>query len=140
MAEAMTTVMMAMLTRRRNRPDDDVLRATLYGWAFNPARRAAGAPDDIALTLAWVAQESLPVSALRQLDVVRRVLDSLTLRLDGKPAAATTIYRKRAVFYNALGYAVERGFLPGNPVAWCNGRRPRLLMRLIGVSLPTPTR
>ncbi len=34
----------------------------------------------------------------------------------GGPAAATTMYRKRAVFYNALGYAVERKLLPTNPI------------------------
>jgi hypothetical protein len=37
-------------------------------------------------------------------------------RLDGKPAAATTTRRKRAVFANALGYAVERRLLPANPL------------------------
>jgi integrase len=41
--------------------------------------------------------------------------------MDGKPAAATTIARKRAVFYGALNYAVELGVLAANPVgkvAW----------------------
>jgi integrase len=46
----------------------------------------------------------------------RRVLDALSKRIDGTPAAATTMYRKRAVFYNALGYAVERKLLPTNPI------------------------
>ena len=31
------------------------------------------------------------------------------MRLDGSPAAANTITRKRAVFHKALGYAVELG-------------------------------
>jgi integrase len=56
------------------------------------------------------------VSALRDLSVTRGVLDALAVRLDGRPAAATTIYRKRAVFYNALGLAVERRLLPTNPI------------------------
>ena len=41
--------------------------------------------------------------------------------MEGKPAAATTIARKRAVFYGALNYAVELGILAANPVgkvAW----------------------
>jgi hypothetical protein len=38
-------------------------------------------------------------------------------RLDGKPAAASTSHRKRAVLYNALEYAVERQLLPNNPLA-----------------------
>ena len=37
-------------------------------------------------------------------------------RLDGRPAAATTTRRKRAVFANALGYAVERRLLPASPL------------------------
>jgi hypothetical protein len=31
--------------------------------------------------------------------------------LDGKPAAATTFAGKRAVLYNAIGFAVERNLL-----------------------------
>jgi integrase len=38
------------------------------------------------------------------------------VRLDGSPAAANTITRKRAAFHNALGYAVELGLLPANPI------------------------
>ncbi|MEV4747965.1 hypothetical protein AB0K21_16450 [Streptosporangium sp. NPDC049248] len=38
------------------------------------------------------------------------------LLLNGKAAAANTIQRKRAVFYNALQYAVELEELPANPV------------------------
>jgi hypothetical protein len=33
-----------------------------------------------------------------------------------KPAAATSVYRKRAIFYNARGLAVERQLLATNPV------------------------
>ena len=33
-----------------------------------------------------------------------------------KPAAGSTQRRKRSVFYNALGYAVELGHLPSNPI------------------------
>jgi len=37
------------------------------------------------------------------------------VRLDGSPAAANMIARKRAVFHGALGYAVEPGRLPLGP-------------------------
>ncbi|HEY5986250.1 MAG TPA: hypothetical protein VIV12_07740 [Streptosporangiaceae bacterium] len=53
--------------------------------------------------------------------MARRALEALTLRLDGTRAAAATITRKRAVLYNCLGYAVELGLLPANPldsIAW----------------------
>jgi hypothetical protein len=48
-------------------------------------------------------------------------LEALSVTLGGKPAAATTIARKRAVFYEALNYAVELGILAANPagkVSW----------------------
>jgi hypothetical protein len=40
----------------------------------------------------------------------------VALRLDGKPTAATTTRRKRAVFANALGYASELGLQPASPL------------------------
>lgn len=59
-------------------------------------------------------------------ELVRRALDTLALKLDGRPAAAAataakTIAPKRAILYNALEYAVELGLLTDNPVdrvAW----------------------
>jgi hypothetical protein len=115
-AEAMTTVSLALLANRRGRPDDEALRAALYGWVFSPAHRSAEAPPEISATFAWLEKASVPVASLRDLATVRRVLDALSKRMDGQPAAATTMYRKRAVFYNALGYAVERQLLPTNPI------------------------
>ena len=56
------------------------------------------------------------MAALEEPDTVRAVLNACARRLDGKPAAATTTRRKRAVFANALGYAVERRLLPANPL------------------------
>ena len=47
------------------------------------------------------------MAALEDPATVRAVLGACARRLDGKPAAATTTRRKRAVFANALGYAVE---------------------------------
>jgi integrase len=47
---------------------------------------------------------------------VRAVLDGLTVRLDGKPAAASVVSRRRKIFNTAIEFAVERGFLAGNPL------------------------
>lgn len=116
-AEALTTVTLALVIGRRDRPAEPVLREALYGWAFNAGRRAAGEPSrEIADALTWAGTSARPVSALRDLSVTRGVLDALAVRLDGRPAAATTVYRKRTVFYNALGLAVERRLLPTNPI------------------------
>ena len=58
--------------------------------------------------------------------MVRKALDALSLKMDGSAAAAKSITRKRAVFYNALGYAVELKRLPTNPIrSRSAGRRPR---------------
>jgi hypothetical protein len=48
--------------------------------------------------------------------IIRRALDAIALIIDGKPAAATTIARKRAVIYGALSYAVELDLLAINPL------------------------
>lgn len=113
-AEAMTTVSLVLLANRRERSDDVALRAALYGWVFSPAHCSAEVPPEISASLAWLEKASMRVASLRDLATVRRVLDALSKRMDGQPAA-TTMYRKRAVFYNALGYAVERQLLPTNP-------------------------
>jgi len=93
-----------------------VLRRALFGYAFNPGRASQAVPDEITRALDWIAKASLPVAALEEPDTVRAVLGACARRLDGKPAAATTTRRKRAIFANALGYAVERRLLPASPL------------------------
>ena len=107
------------------RPPAGILRAVLYGHAFNARRRCRAPGPDTASALAWVERASLPVSQLGDPRVIRAVLDGLCTRLDGSPAAANTITRKRAVFNGALGYAVERGLLPANPIGLVRWRAPR---------------
>ena len=49
---------------------------------------------------------------------MRLALSACASTLAGKAAAGSTQRRKRSVFYNALGYAVEQGHLarePGRP-------------------------
>jgi integrase len=137
-AEALTTVTLALLANRRDRPSDAVLRPALYRWAFGPARQAAAYPDDVSATLAWVARASLPVSSLGDTVVLRRVLDALSRRIDGSPAAATTTYRKRAVLYNALGYAVERKLLPLNPIDQVQWSVPEVAEAIDRRVVPSP--
>jgi hypothetical protein len=82
--------------------------------AFNPATRDQILPPKVAAALDWAARASLPVAALQV--TVRLSLTSCARNLTGKPAAGSRQRRKRSVFYNALGYAVEQGHLPANPV------------------------
>jgi len=125
MVEALATVTPALLSARRGRPDDRVLRRALYGWAFNPDRKDKP-PADVADALAWAEQASIQVSALRDSEVVRKALDALARSTDGKAVAATVIARKRAVFYNALRYAVERKLLAANPLDVVDWKAPEV--------------
>ena len=115
-AESLVTVTIALTTKEKGAPDPRVLRRALFAWAFNPATRDTDPPREIALALGWAARASLPVAALDDPATVRVALGACAKTLTGKPAAGSTQRRKRSVFYNALGYAVELGRLPSNPV------------------------
>jgi integrase len=79
----------------------------------------------MARALAWLARASLPVTQLSDPGAIRTALDALTARLDGGHAAAATVSRKRAVFHDALGYAVELGLLPVNPLGQVRWTAPK---------------
>ena len=108
------------------------------GMAFNPPLRPQAPDPDTASALAWVEQASLPVSQLGDPRVIRAALDGLCTRLDGSPAAANTVARKRAVFHGALGYAVELGLLPANPIGLLRWRAPRAAVAVSPATVPSP--
>jgi len=115
-AEALVTVTIALTTKEPGAPEPRMLRRALFGWAFNPATRDTDLPPEIAVALDWAERASLPVAELEDTATVRLALAACARNLTGKPAAGSTQRRKRSVFYNALGYAVEQGHLPSNPV------------------------
>jgi hypothetical protein len=98
-----------------------VLRRALFARAFNPATHQTGPPCESALALGWIARTSLLVSTLDDPGTVRVALSACAKTLAGKPAAGSTQRRKRSVFYNALGYAVELGRLSSNPSTASSG-------------------
>jgi hypothetical protein len=113
-AEALATVTPLLTRTTSRRPPARMLRTALYGYAFSPPRRFH-APGPAASALAWLERHSLPVK-----------LPERPSRHPGRPGRAVPaagrltgggeyITRKRAVFRNALGYAVELGLLPANP-------------------------
>ncbi|GAA3298270.1 hypothetical protein GCM10020218_085470 [Dactylosporangium vinaceum] len=57
--------------------------------------------------------------------LVRKVLDQLALKTDGKAAAPNTVARKRAVFYGALRYAVELRRLDAHPMDFVQWSAPK---------------
>jgi integrase len=115
-AEALVTVTIALTAREPGAPEPKVLRQALFSWAFNPATRDSDPPERIAAALDWAEGASLPVADLEDTAVVRLALAACARQLNGKAAAGSTQRRKRSVFYNALGFAVEQGHLASNPV------------------------
>ena len=125
LADALATVSPALTRPTAGQPSARTLRAALYQHAFNSSRHAAGPDPAAARALGWLARASLPVGRLSEPGAIRAALDALTLCLDGGPAAAATLVRKRAVFHNAVGYAVELGLLPVNPLGQVSWIAPR---------------
>ncbi len=54
-AEALTTVTVALVRHLARGPDPAVLRRSLFGWAFNPGTRNLTPPPETAAALAWIA-------------------------------------------------------------------------------------
>jgi integrase len=115
-AEALTTVTEALAPAAGAHPSRRYCAARCSPGRSTPAPRNLSPPADITAALDWIAAASLPVTALDDPAVIRSVLGACARTQAGEPAAATTQRRKRAVFYNAIGYAVEQGLLPANPV------------------------
>ncbi|WP_371625299.1 tyrosine-type recombinase/integrase [Streptomyces sp. NBC_01116] len=124
LSEAMATIAPALVTDTKGMPDPRAVRTALYGWAFNMNRRSEEPPAEVVKVLAWFERKSLPASALADRMHVRAALDALTKKLDGTTAAASTIRRKRAIFHNALGYAVDAGLLSQNPLPQVQWKAP----------------
>lgn len=125
-ADALATVTPALLANERGKPQPRTLRTCLYQWVFNkPKRTSSMPPDDLGPAVKWLERNTLPVSALADARVARDALDALARKTDGKPAAANTFARKRAVFSNLLDYAVEEGLLHENPVRVISWTAPK---------------
>lgn len=134
---------------RAGRPETEVLRRALYGWAYNKNRwdgePSAGMwqqepPPEIERALSWIAKHSLPVARLEDTEVVRLALDALALKLDGTPAAARTAQRKRACLSDVLGLAVERKYfsMPVNPLKSVQWTAPKSTQEVDPGSVANP--
>ena len=139
LADALATVTPLLTTgETRRRPSAGMLRAALYGYAFNPQRRSRTLDPVIASTLGWLERTSLPVNQLSDPRIIRAALDGLRARLDGSRAAANTVSRKRAVFHGALSHAVELGLLPANPVSRVRWHAPRATVAVSPATVASP--
>jgi hypothetical protein len=123
-ARALTAATPAMLTGR-GRSDGAAVRRALLRYGFNTKQRA-DPPEDVAEVLAWIARNSLPVSALAEAAVARQVLEHATGRLDGKNAAPSTARRHRTILANAMDYAIELHLLDSNPIRALKWTAPKV--------------
>ncbi|WP_394615919.1 integrase [Lentzea sp. JNUCC 0626] len=117
-AEALAKVTPAMYSTAKGKPDDKLLRKALQRYAFNTTKRLADdMPEDIRLALKWVAENTRPVSALQDPQVLRPLLDCLLVKLDGKPYAGSVVSRHKKIVNTALEYGVtELKLLDVNPI------------------------
>jgi integrase len=128
-----------MFTTTRGKPDDRLIRSALCRWAFNTAKRGADdCPDDIRAALRWIERNTRPVSALGQPEILRPMLDGLTVRLDGKPAASSVISRRRKILNTAAEYAVELGLLSANPIPALKWKAPKAVQVVDPRCVPNP--
>lgn len=126
LSEALTAITPALLDGEHGRPDPALIRRALHRWAFNTARRdEPDCPADVRDALRWIEWHTLPVARLAEPAVLRQVLDTISRRLDGQPAAGSVVSKRRRVLFNAVEYAVERGHLSANPIPAFKWKAPR---------------
>ena len=116
-AEALVTVTIALSAKEPGAPRGRrCCGRRCSAGRSTPPPATADPPEKIADALDWAERASLPVAELEDTATVRLALAACARNLTGKAAAGSTQRRKRSVFYNALGYAVEQGHLASNPV------------------------
>lgn len=116
LAEALIRVAPVFLKSGRGRPADREIRSALRGWAFNPPKRAEEIPVEVKETLIWCEQNSLPVSAVTDRDVLEALEKVVTTKLSGEPYAPSVAQKTRSVLSNFLSYAVKKDALESNPL------------------------
>lgn len=134
-AEALTDATEAMLTTQKGAPSTEKVRAALRAWAYSERLRKGGEPpEDLVPALRWLERNTIDMSDLdpegKGPEIARAVLDRLSVKQNGRPAAGSTFYRKRVTFNNALEYAYERRILSGNPLKRVQRSRPRKVQTL----------
>lgn len=107
-------------------PEAELLRRALRAYYLAPQDREKRRPVEIAEALSWLEKASLDMPEVAKPANVRAALNALSRRLDGKPAAASTVARKRAVLYNAFEYAVELEEFDRNPIDKVKWSPPKL--------------
>ncbi|WP_242883180.1 tyrosine-type recombinase/integrase [Actinomadura litoris] len=115
---------------KRRRPEEKVLRRALALYALRPPAweqdgEVGEAPDDIRAALKWLAATSRPVMDLNDRVTLRALLEAVSLRLDGKRLAHSSIRARRSTLHALLDFAAERQLLAANPLPGVKTHRRR---------------
>ncbi|WP_329085082.1 tyrosine-type recombinase/integrase [Actinomadura citrea] len=135
-AEALTDATEALSITGKGAPAGGLLREALRAWAYSGRLQNGETepPEHLASAVRWLERNTVDMSDFgpdRQgPQLARQVLDRLSRRQDGSPAAGSTATRKRATFNNAMEYACERRVLPVNPLTLVRWTRPRVAQTL----------
>lgn len=87
MTDALATVVPALVKPGRGRPTPEILRRALRSYVLPVPRRERERPDEVAAAVRWIEKASLPVGELQEIVRVHELIDALSRRLDGRPAA-----------------------------------------------------
>jgi len=115
-AKALTKATMALLRDTSHDFDPATMRTALREWAFNASTVRKDQPADVSLILAWVSRNSSTMDAWADPASVRAVLDALSTKLDGTPAAGSCTRREIGILNTALDYAAELDLIDQNPL------------------------
>ncbi|MCD0482790.1 site-specific integrase [Streptacidiphilus sp. ASG 303] len=123
-AKTLTATTVALFRREPGEFEPVEVRTALREYAFNRNRRDS-APPDVAAILRWAQRNTLPMTAWADTAWVDAVLNALATKLNGRPAAASTVKRHRRVLNIALDHAVRHGILSANPLPKGRGSSPK---------------
>lgn len=134
-AEALTDATEVMLKTGKGAPTKEQLRAALRGWAYSGRlQKGDEAPESFIPVVRWLERNTIDMSELdperNGAALARVVLDRLSKKQDGTPAAGSTANRKRMTLNNAMEYACERRILSGNPLKHIKWTKPRIVQAL----------
>jgi integrase len=122
MTDSLATAALALVDDDVEQPERRELRRAFI-WAVLPANNGAEPPPELKDTLHRLRKHSMPVGAIANPAITRRLLHQLTLTLDGQPAAGDTWRRRRRGLNTAIEYAVDLGELDRNPLGRVKSQR-----------------
>lgn len=89
--------------RTGRQTNSDPTAHALIRYAFNPTARCRSPAPALASRLRWGEAHSLALTVAAEPTHLRRALDAISVKLDGAPAAAATLARKRATSMPSSG-------------------------------------